>query len=115
MTAAAFVNPYPLVAGTYTPTYGVYGNEKRDQYYGPGFGDVDFSLFKETPITEKVNTEFRIECFNLVNQANFANPSVSNISSGTFGVLTNTRNGSSAPGLGYGEPRNVQLALKVLF
>jgi len=29
--------------------------------------------------------------------------------------LTQTRNGSSAPGLGFGEPRNAQLALKVSF
>jgi hypothetical protein len=115
LNKTAFANPYPLVGTTYIPTFGVYGNERRDTYYGPGLGDVDFSLFKETPITEKVNTEFRIECFNIMNQANFANPSVSNISSGTFGVLTNTRNGSSAPGLGFGEPRNVQLALKILF
>lgn len=97
------------------PAYGVYGNEQRDAYYGPGLGDIDFSLFKETAITGKVSSEFRIECFNLYNQANLANPTVSNISSGTFGVITNTRNGASAPGLGFGEPRNVQLALKILF
>ena len=115
LTPAAFANPEPYINNAYVPTYGVYGNEKRDAYYGPGLGDVDFSLFKLTPITEKVNTEFRIECFNIMNQANLANPSVSNIASGTFGVISNTRNGSSAPGLGFGEPRNVQLALKILF
>jgi hypothetical protein len=115
LNAAAFSAPVVNAAGAAVPTFGVYGNEKRDAYYGPGLGDVDFSLFKKTPITERVNTEFRIECFNIVNQANFANPSVANISSSTFGLITNTRNGSSAPGLGYGEPRNVQLALKVLF
>jgi hypothetical protein len=98
-----------------TPALGTYGNERRDQYYGPGLGDVDFSLFKKTPITERVSTEFRVECFNLVNQANFANPTVSNINSSTFGQLTSTRNASSSPGLGFGEPRNVQFALKLLF
>jgi hypothetical protein len=35
--------------------------------------------------------------------------------SGTFGLITNTRNASSSPGLGFGEPRNVQFALKLLF
>jgi hypothetical protein len=108
-----YLNPAAFAA---TPkAFGVYGNEQRDAYYGPGLGDVDFSLFKMTPITEKVMSEFRVECFNIVNQANLANPSVSNISSGTFGVITNTRNGSSAPGLGFGEPRNVQFALKLIF
>ena len=42
------------------------------------------------------------------------NPSC-NFSSGSFGRLSNTRNGASAPGLGFGEPRNVQLALKLIF
>jgi hypothetical protein len=107
LTKAAFVAP--------TRAFMAYGNEQRDAYYGPGLGDIDFSLFKETQITEKISTEFRIECFNLFNQANFANPSVSNISSGSFGVISNTRNGSSAPGLGFGEPQNTQFALKVIF
>jgi hypothetical protein len=40
---------------------------------------------------------------------------VTSISSSTFGLVTNTYNGSLAPGLGFGEPRNVQLALKVNF
>jgi hypothetical protein len=97
------------------PLTGTYGNEKRDNFYGPGFGAVDFSLFKHTPITERVMSEFRVECFNIANQANLANPSVSNINSSTFGRITNTRNGAGAPGLGYGEPRNVQFALKLSF
>jgi hypothetical protein len=97
------------------PTAGTYGNLQRDNFYGPGFGAVDFSLFKHTPITEKVMSEFRVEIFNIANQANLANPSVSNINSSTFGRITNTRNGAGAPGLGYGEPRNVQFALKLQF
>ena len=97
------------------PTAGTYGNLKRDNFYGPGFGAVDFSLFKHTPITEKVMSEFRVEIFNIANQANLANPSVSNINSSTFGRITNTRNGAASPGIGYGEPRNVQFALKLQF
>lgn len=94
---------------------GTYGNERRDAYVGPNFRTVDFSLFKHTPITEKINTEFRAEVFNIFNFNNFANPSVSNISSSTFGLITNTRNGASAPGIGFGEPFNVQFAFKVTF
>ena len=33
----------------------------------------------------------------------------------TFGVITNTRNANNAPGIGAGEPRNVQLAVKLIF
>jgi hypothetical protein len=98
-----------------TPAAGTYGNERRDAYYGPNFRTIDFSLFKHTPITERVMSEFRVEIFNIFNLNNFANPSVSNIASSTFGLITNTRNGASAPGIGYGEPFNIQFAAKVSF
>jgi Carboxypeptidase regulatory-like domain len=98
-----------------TPAFGTYGNERRDAYYGPNFRTIDFSLFKHTPITEKVISEFRVEIFNIFNFNNFANPSVSSITSSTFGLITNTRNGASAPGIGYGEPFNIQFALKISF
>ncbi len=93
---------------------GTFGNTRRDNVYGPGLGSVDFSVFKHTKITERIGSELRVEIYNIANQANFANPS-GTISSGTFGKLTQTRNGSSAPGLGFGEPRNVQLAGKISF
>jgi hypothetical protein len=114
LSNAAYAYP---VAGVSTPkAFGVYGNEQRDGGgYGPKFGDNDFSIFKYTPITERVNSEFRVEIFNLFNQHNFANPSVSNVASGTFGEITQTKNGSGAPGIGYGEPFNVQFALKIMF
>ena len=93
---------------------GVYGNLRRDAFSGPSFRTVDFSLFKHTPITEKVMSEFRVEIFNIFNFNNFANPTVTP-TSGSFGLITNTRNGSAAPGIGYGEPFNIQFALKLSF
>jgi hypothetical protein len=96
------------------PAAGSFGNLGRNAFYGPGFGSVDFSVFKKTPITERITTEFRVEIFNLFNRTNWANPNVT-LSSSSFGQLTQTRNGSSAPGLGFGEPRNAQLALKVIW
>ncbi|MBI2684799.1 MAG: carboxypeptidase regulatory-like domain-containing protein [Acidobacteria bacterium] len=97
------------------PAAGTFGNIGRNAIYGPGFGAIDFSIFKTTPITEKISTQFRVEIFNLTNRTNWANPGTSLASSSTFGLLTNTRNGSGAPGIGVGEPRNIQLALKVIF
>jgi len=72
------------------------------------------SFFKVTPISERVSAELRAEIYNIGNQANFANPS-GTVTSSSFGTLTQTRNGSSAPGLGQGEPRNMQFALKLSF
>jgi hypothetical protein len=95
------------------PAIGTFGNIGRNALRGPGFAAMDVSIFKRTKITERIGTEFRVEIFNLFNRNNFANPGTSLNSATTFGLITNTRNGSGAPGLGQGEPRNVQLALKL--
>jgi hypothetical protein len=104
ITKAAFANP----------ATGTFGNIGRNVLYGPGFGSVDFSVFKSTPITERVRAEFRVEIFNLFNRTNYSNPNTT-YSSSSFGQITSTRNGGSAPGLGFGEPRNTQLGLKLVF
>jgi hypothetical protein len=59
-------------------------------------------------------SEFRVEIFNIFNFNNFASPGV-NPTSSTFGLISNTRNGANAPGIGNGEPFNIQLALKISF
>lgn len=110
-TAVRWFNP----AAFAKPASGTFGNIGRDALRGPGFGSVDFSVFKNTPITERLMTQFRVEIFNLFNRANYANPGTSLASSTSFGLITNTRNGSGAPGLGFGEPRNIQFALKLMF
>lgn len=107
----SYLNKAAWTAPTVT---GTLGNERRDSIIGPGFGDVDLSFVKVTPVTEKVSTELRAEVFNIANQANFANPS-GTLSSSSFGVLSATRYSSLAPGLGQGEPRNIQFAFKVSF
>jgi hypothetical protein len=104
-TAAAFGNP---AAGTFS-TLG------RNAYHGPSFRTVDLSLFKTTKISGNASVQLRLEAFNIFNTINWANPGSTLSSSTTFGLMTNTRNGSSAPGIGAGEPRNVQLAVKFLF
>ena len=109
LNKAAWSSPCPT-----STACGVFGNERRDSVIGPGFGSVDASFVKMTPITEHVTTELRAEIFNIMNQANFANPS-GTLTSSAFGVLSATRNSSSAPGLGPGEPRNMQFAFKVSF
>jgi hypothetical protein len=104
LNKAAFANP----------ATGTFGNIGRNTIYGPGFGSVDFSVFKKTPITERLLAEFRVEIFNLFNRINYANPNTT-YSSSSFGQITSTRNGGSAPGLGFGEPRNTQLGLRLVF
>jgi hypothetical protein len=96
------------------PAPGTYGTLGRDVFTGPGFGSLDFSVVKNTPVTERISTQFRVEIFNLFNRTNLANPTAT-FTSGAFGTISGTLNGTSAPGIGPGEPRNVQLALKIIF
>ena len=97
------------------PAPGTFGNERRNMLRGPGFSDVDFSVFKNTPITERVKTQLRIEMFNLFNRRNYPVPNAT-LSSGSFGRISDTIGDSiGATGIGAGEPFNVQLALKVVF
>jgi len=63
------------------PPPGFYGNAGRNILIGPGFANVDFSLMKTTPlgISEGSRLEFRAEFFNLLNRANFAVPSFTQV------------------------------------
>lgn len=95
---------------------GTFGDIGRNVLYGPGLGSVDFSVFKEIPIVaERVRAQFRMEIFNIFDRANLAGPGVNVNSAATLGLITATRNGASAPGIGFGEPRNIQLALKLVW
>ena len=106
-----FFNPAafaPAAAGTY-------GNLPRDAYYGPWFKTIDVSVFKTTKLTSKTSVQLRAEIFNLFNWINWANPGATLSSSTSFGLLSNTRNATNAPGIGAGEPFNMQLAAKFIF
>jgi hypothetical protein len=110
---AQYLNPNSFAV----PASGAYGNLRRNQVVGPGFGDVDMSLIKNTPIyKERVSAQFRVEMFNVFNRVNLAQP-LNNLGYGSaFGWSTSTIGVSyGAPGIGSGEPYNTQLALKIIF
>ncbi len=108
--------------------WGQLGNTGRNTLRGPGFGDWDFSIVKDTAIHalgEQGNLEFRVETFNLLNRANFGMPDPRAYT----GSQTETGSYSESPlggvGLiGYSQPgipgtsgysRQIQFALKVIF
>jgi hypothetical protein len=84
---------------------GTDGNVGRDSLYGPRLFNVDFSVIKLTRITEKLNTEFRAEIFNLFNRANFGLPNPAVFIGPTAGQITTL----ATP------PRQIQFAVKFLF
>jgi len=105
------------------PAAGTWGTSRRNAYAAPGFGDVDMSIFKNTKIGERVNTQFRVEFYNIFNRTNFApplgggngayDPNTATIS--TMQLYDTIGDFNGAPGIGAGEPFNTQLALKVTF
>ena len=70
-TAYTIADLYPA-----TPTNYAYGNEGRNLLHGPGAETVNFSLFKNFPIQERLKFQFRFETFALFNHTNFGNPAV---------------------------------------
>jgi hypothetical protein len=58
---------------------------------GPGYRDMDLSLFKTFALTEnRQNLDFRADFFNAFNLASYADPA-SSVSSTNFGQITSTR------------------------
>lgn len=98
-------NNYPVIAGSCHP-----GNLGRDAITGPGFLDTDFSVTKNTKITERFNLQFRSEMFDVFNHPNLGNPVLS-ITSTAFGHVQSTR----FPQGDFGSSRQIQFALKLMF
>jgi len=90
---------------------GTIGNTQRNSLFGPDFRHVDLSVFKNFPVTERVNLQFRVESFNISNTPNFfiANNNSGNQSFGNaaFGTISATDPNYT--------PRLYQFVLKVQF
>jgi hypothetical protein len=111
--------PQPGTPTGCTPLTGIAALGGLTQVPGPGYHRMDFSIFKNFPITETKYLQFRTEFFNLTNHPNFnapnfggngvvAIPNSGNYNSSTFGEIGSTRD---AP---Y-DPRQIQFALKFYF
>jgi hypothetical protein len=120
-TGVTWINPaafcLPAIDGGTAPCSGpnVFGGDlRRNQIYGPKFSDVDMSVLKNIPITERVKAQFRIELFNLFNHINLAS-GVGATSPGNGAITDTIGDFNGAPGIGPGEAFNMQLGLKILF
>lgn len=101
---AAFALPCSLDSnGSCIPGTGYWGNLGRNALTGPGFANWDLGIFKNTSLTETVQSQFRVEFFNALNRANFKNPNPY-MDSSRFGRITSAYGG-----------RELQFALKLYF
>ncbi|MFY9531277.1 MAG: carboxypeptidase regulatory-like domain-containing protein [Candidatus Acidiferrales bacterium] len=117
--ADGYLNPAAFAA----PSPGPFGDLGRDQIYGPGFKNVDFSVTKDTKLTETLNLQFRVEFFNLFNHPNFGLPggvvnvtpplTLANCSGCSSTQTPDVEQGN--PGLGGGGPRVLQFAIRLAF
>ena len=64
------------------PATATFGNTGRNILNGPGFVNLDLSVFRKFPITERFTLEMRAESFNFTNTPHFNNPNT------TFGAST---------------------------
>ena len=91
------------------PLAGTFGNVARGALFGPGYVNLNTSLFKRIPLKESLNLQFRVEAFNVLNHANFSHPELIVFSgrdiAGSAGVIRETAN----------RERQIQFALRLEF
>jgi len=125
--ANGYINP--LAFSQPDDSVSPFGNLGRDAVYGPGFWNIDFSITKNTKLTERLNLQLRAEFFNIFNHPQFALPGGVIVPAAGSGeslpvALANCGGCSSSstpdvaqgnPGLGGGGPRVIQFAARLQF
>jgi hypothetical protein len=81
-----------------------FGNTPRNYLMGDPYKNLDLSLFREFPIGETRNLQFRAEAFNVLNHPTWGNPD-SNLGDSNFGQIGGTRS----------TERQLQLGMKLKF
>jgi len=98
--AAKFFN---TAAFAQVPSGTPYGNVPRNFLFGPGYANVDFSMFKNIALWREHRLQVRGEFFNFFNHVNLGNPN---------GTLTSAKFGTISTA---GSPRILQVAMKYSF
>jgi hypothetical protein len=110
-----YINNACFVVSPPLPNNGglVLGNNGRNSLYGPKLVDVDFSVFKNTHITERFVAQFRAEFFNVFNHTNLQAP----LNNNTFTTVNadNTVSGAGVLDSTTTTSRQIQLGLKLTF
>ncbi|HEY6937145.1 MAG TPA: carboxypeptidase regulatory-like domain-containing protein [Terriglobales bacterium] len=107
-----------LSLASFSPATSGFGNQRRNQFYGPRFFNTDLTLMKNFGITENVKLGVGATAFNILNHPNFDQP-VADIANPNFGTIISTVN---PPTSIYGSflggdasPRVIQLNARLTF
>jgi hypothetical protein len=95
-----------------TETTATFGDEKRGALRGAGSFNIDMSLIKNTRIGP-VQTEIRVEAFNLLNHPQFGNPNTT-LGNSAYGTVTAMLSNPSCSLCGTVE-RQIQIGVKMRF
>jgi hypothetical protein len=91
-----------------------FGTTGRNFMRGPGYFNLDFSLFRDFKLREGLKLQVRAEMFGATNTPHYGNPGTDVTNTATFGVITGTLN-LAGRGSGTGGERQVWLAAKLIF
>jgi hypothetical protein len=99
------------------PTAVRQGTEGRNDIPGFGLTQIDFSIGRKFPISERIQLQFRADAFNVLNHPNFTNPVADPLfpSSLQSTQMLNQGLGGLNPLFQEGGPRSLQLSLKLTF
>lgn len=90
LNPAAFAQP-PVAKVIGQSDYSPLGGSPN-QVRGPGFSNIDLSLFKEFSLYESLRLQFRAEAFNVFNNHSFGQPGNLNFQGANFSQITYERN-----------------------
>jgi hypothetical protein len=121
-----YINPN---AFSVPPLSQLQGNLGRNALRLFGAWQIDFSMHRDFPLTERVKLQFRAEIFNVLNHPNFANPGAGNplniLGVGQYFGQSNSmlnqsfggggNSGGINPLFAQGGPRDMQFALRLEF
>jgi len=91
-----------------------FGTTGRNIIRGPGYFNLDGSIFRDFNITERVKFQFRMEMFGVTNTPHLNNPGTDVTNTATFGVITSTLN-LAGRGTGTGGERQIWFGAKLIF
>jgi Carboxypeptidase regulatory-like domain/TonB-dependent Receptor Plug Domain len=106
-TLTEYLNPAAFQCAGSNPACtvfsGQFGNLGRNAIYGPGQINWDMAISRRFKVNERWALAVRSDFFNVLNHANWNNPTT-NVTSGTFGQITT-----------FGSPRIIQFSMKLFF
>jgi hypothetical protein len=120
ISAPQCLNPAALLDAT-SPSWAgePYPSQRRNQFRGPHYFDMDMNLFKNFRFKERYNFAIGAQAFNVFNHPNFGLPDATFGDGAFFGTISTMQGTPTSPYgnfLGFdSSPRVMQLSAKIVF